>query len=82
MKVLLHNISFNIHSTQILDHRQLIRVVCPQFGHRALSSEFFKYALNTEFLDSATVGMLRKNYYLKVVEKLFSRTKIKNKLES
>ena len=33
-------------------------VACPKFGHPSLSSEFYRYALNTELV--AAVGMLRK----------------------
>ena len=35
------------------------RVACPNFGNIDLSSEFWNYALNTDF--ATTVGMLRKN---------------------
>ena len=34
------------------------RVACPKFGHSALNSDLYNYALNAQFV--AAVGMLRK----------------------
>ena len=36
------------------------RIACPKFGQAALSSEFYDYAFNTEFV--AAVGILQKNH--------------------